>query len=134
MIQGEHRSRYPVIHDEPAENARNGAFDHTTMLAVEDEDEDEDEVALTPVPGIVENVKPELMEPMRSLGRMSLLDGGPASVRESDYVLNIAGVHEDALTRDWGAGVAAQASQFVRDCPVRSSLVGNRWAPRSQRS
>jgi len=52
---------------------------------------------------------------------MSLLDGGPASVRESDYVLNIAGVHEDALTRDWGAGVAAQASQFVRDCPVRSS-------------
>src|SRR5882762_6291918 len=70
---------------------------------------------------LLHQVKPELMKPMGSLGTISLLDAGAIGLVESEYTLNIAGVHQDAVTREWATQVASHATQLLGGRSVRST-------------
>jgi hypothetical protein len=72
------------------------------------------------LPEIAEDSEPQLMKPMRSFGRISLLDGGAIALAQSQCLLNIVGVHEDAVTGEWARQVAHNAIQLLRECSVRS--------------
>jgi hypothetical protein len=83
--------------------------------------EDQAAIGFTRLPEIAEDSKAQLMKPMRSLGRISLLDGGEIALAQSQCLLNIVGVHEDAVTGQWATQVAQDAIQLVRECSVRST-------------
>lgn len=99
------------------EETHTGAFDPTTTSPVEDQAA----IGFTRLPEIAENSKPQPMKPMRSLGRISLLDGGAIALAQSQCMLNIVGVHQDDVTGEWATQVAHNATQLVRDCSVRST-------------
>jgi hypothetical protein len=65
--------------------------------------------------------KPGRVKPWASLGRISLSDWAACGLEKSEYVLNIAGVHQDAITREWATRVADRAIQLVGECSVRST-------------
>jgi hypothetical protein len=99
------------------EEPHSGAFDPTTMSPVEDQAA----IGFTRLPEIAENSKPQRMKPMRSLGRISLLDGGAIALAQSRCRLNIVGVHQDAVTGEWAKQVANNAIQLVREFSVHST-------------
>ena len=99
------------------EETHTGAFDPTTRSPVEDQAA----IGFTRLPEVAENSKPQPMKPMRSLGRISLLDGGAIALAQSQCLLNIVGVHQDNVTGEWATQVAHNATQLVRDCSVRST-------------
>ncbi len=68
-----------------------------------------------------DQVKPELMKPRGSLGRISLSDWAATALAESASTLNIAGVHQDAVTREWATQVADYAIQLLGKRSVRSN-------------
>jgi hypothetical protein len=71
---------------------------------------------------VVENqLRPGRVKPWGSLGRISLSDWAAGGWEKSEYVLNIAGVHQDAVTREWATQVASHAIQLVGERSVRST-------------
>jgi hypothetical protein len=99
------------------EETHTGVFGLTTMSPVEDQAA----IGSTRLPEIAEDSKPQLLKPMRSLGRISLLDGGEIALAQSQCRLNIVGVHGDAVTGQWAKQVAYNGIQLVRECSVRST-------------
>ena len=99
------------------EETHPGVFDQTTLPPVEDQAA----IGFTRLPVLAENSKPQLMKPTRSLGRIDLLDGGAIALAQSWEMPLIAGVYQDAVTREWAAQVANNATQLVRECSVRST-------------
>ena len=99
------------------EETYTGAFDQTTMLRVKDQAA----IGFNRLPEIADNSKPRLLKPMRSLGRISLLDGEGTALAQPQCLLNIVGVHQDAVTGQWATQVANDASQLVQECSVRST-------------
>ena len=55
------------------------------------------------------------------LGRISLSDRAETGLEESEYVLNMAGVHQDAITQEWTKQVAGRAIRLAGECSVRST-------------
>ena len=68
-----------------------------------------------------DQVKPGRVKPWDSLGRISLSGWAACGLEESEYLLNIAGVHQDAVTREWATQVVSHAIQLVGECSVRST-------------
>lgn len=60
------------------------------------------------------------VRPAESLGHISLTDWAASGLEETEYVLSIAGVHQDAVTGEWALTVANHAIQLVGECSVRS--------------
>jgi hypothetical protein len=99
------------------EETHTGVFGLTTRSPVENRAA----IGFTRLPEVAEDSKPQLTKPMRSLGRISLLDGGEIALAQSQCRLNIVGVHGDAVTGQWATQVAYNAIQLVRGFSVRST-------------
>jgi hypothetical protein len=80
-----------------------GPFDQEAVLVVDDP------------------VKLEPGKPRGSLGRISLSDWAATALAESASALNIAGVHQDAVTREWARQVADQVIQLLGERSVRTT-------------
>lgn len=78
---------------------------------------DQSEAVLT----VDNQVKPGRVKPWASLGRISLSDWAACGSEKSEYVLNIAGIHQDDVTLKWATQVASRAIHLVGERSVRSA-------------
>jgi len=107
---------------------------HITLSPMIALDNETHELFLNQEAGLtVENwVPPELVKPIGSLGRISLSEWPATAWPLPDYKLNIAGVCQDAATREWATEVASHAIQLVGERSVQSSwwMIGELSDPR----
>jgi hypothetical protein len=64
--------------------------------------------------------KPAALDTGSSFGRISVTDCAAGGIEESEYMLGITGIHQDAVSREWATQVTNQAIQLVGERAVRS--------------
>lgn len=81
---------------------------------------------------VEEPPKRELVQPIDSLGRISFSDLPATAWPVPDYDLTIAGVYQDAATREWATQVASHAIQLVGQRSAHSTWwkIGELGEPR----